>query len=228
MRTSVNAHRGATTATFGKPYELISTPGAGGAALHLEFVRGGDRFSQVLSLADSAGQTTPIWRSVEGAATDAWRPSPPLQNLSIEALPDGRRVALLVGMAESDHWSASIEAPPRQAAFIFDIACRTTQPATMLGSTYQWAAPGDFGLRAHPHRTEIVARVARMAGPWECGWIEARSGCRAAVFAASDDAPTASLLQMVGSATFAIRPRGERNQRTVRWKYRVELLTPDP
>src|SRR4029450_2825657 len=68
---------------------------------------------------------------------------PPLQNLSIEQLAPGRRVALLVGMSGSSHWSASIESVPGQSAFVFDIACRTTRGGASLGSLYRIHVPDD-------------------------------------------------------------------------------------
>ncbi|MDX1945596.1 MAG: hypothetical protein SFU86_09310 [Pirellulaceae bacterium] len=105
--------------------------------LRIEFPRVGDRYAQVLSLVSANGQVMPLLESIEGSPADNWPASPPLQNLHLQDLPDGRRVALLVGMAGRSHWSASIETIPGQAALLFDIACRTSDPAATLGNRYR-------------------------------------------------------------------------------------------
>ena len=107
-----------------------------GFGLCVEFQHRGDRYAHVISLVDSSGDVSPLLESIEGSPTDDWPPSPPLQNLHLQELPDGRRVALLVGMAARSHWSASIETVPGQAALLFDLACRTSDPAAKLGNRY--------------------------------------------------------------------------------------------
>ena len=71
--------------------------------------------------------------------------SPPLQNLSMETLPDGRRVALPLGMSGGSHWSASIEPDPCRAGLIFDIACRHAAEAVWLGNRYRQLS--DAGIK---------------------------------------------------------------------------------
>jgi len=80
--------------------------------------------------------------SVDGCDEDNWPPSPPLQQLSVAELQSGRQVALLVGMAGKSHWSVSIEPQPEQSSFMFDVACRSGEPASRLGSTYQASQTG--------------------------------------------------------------------------------------
>ena len=108
-----------------------------GRLLRVEFNWLGDRFGHLISAVHKSGEIRPLLESIEGAATDNWPPSPPLQSLSIETFPDGRRVALLVGMAGGSHWSASVEAVPDRAEFLFDLACRHAKQPTCLGNQYQ-------------------------------------------------------------------------------------------
>jgi len=110
-----------------------------GLTLRIEFVRLDDRYGHVISVVEPDGQVHTILESVEGTAADDWPASPPLQNLSIEELTPGRRVALLVGMAGRNHWSASIEPVRGQAAIVCDIACRAATSVGPLGSTYMLA-----------------------------------------------------------------------------------------
>ena len=117
--------------------DAIEAMAADGLRLRVEFNWRGDRFGHLISAVHPSGEIRPLLESIEGAPTDNWPPSPPLQSLSIETLPDGRRVALLVGMAGGSHWSASIEAVPDRAEFLVDLACRHTKQPTSLGSSYQ-------------------------------------------------------------------------------------------
>ncbi len=114
---------------------------ARGRTLRIEFVRRNDRYGHAVSEVAPDGRARAVLESVEGTARDEWPASPPLQNLSIEELAPGRRAALLVGMAGRSHWSASIEAVPGEAAFVFDIACRTSGGQVELGSLYQVVEP---------------------------------------------------------------------------------------
>jgi hypothetical protein len=117
---------------------------ASGHGLRVEFEWRGDRFGHsIVLVSGGAPGSIPLLKSIEGTAGEAWPPSPPLQSLSLETLPDGRKVALLVGMAGRSHWSASIEALPDRPALVFDIACRRGQEAEALGSAYQPAAGTD-------------------------------------------------------------------------------------
>jgi hypothetical protein len=117
--------------------ETIEATGADGIRLRIEFIWLGDRFRHVISAVHPSGEIQPLLESIEGSAANNWPPSPPLQSLSIETLADGRRVALLVGMAGGSHWSASIEPTFGSAEFLFDLACRHTKQPTHLGSNYQ-------------------------------------------------------------------------------------------
>jgi hypothetical protein len=210
MRNSVESQDDVHKVEPGRRHVMIAPSSLNAGGLRVEFLWCGDRFAHVLSLVDPDGDAIPLWRSEEGEA-NPWRPCPPLQDLSIETLPDARRVALLVGKAGRGHWSASIETVSGQAALLFDIACRTDDGDTVLGSTYYWAAPATAHLFVAADRS----------------WIEARYDNRAVIIVPSREAATPSVIEMVGSAAFAIRPEGQPGSGTIRWKYQVELLTSD-
>lgn len=108
-----------------------------GTRLRLVFHSLVDRYGHRLSRIDALGTVQPLLQSIEGTRHDDWPPSPPLQSLTIETRPDGRRVALLLGMAGNAHWSASIEVTADKAALVFDIACRHSANPGALGSRYR-------------------------------------------------------------------------------------------
>src|SRR5438045_2944877 len=116
--------------------EIMDVHGSDGVGLSLVLKWHLDRYYHAISLIGHSGRIMPLMESLNGLAEDEWPPSPPLQTLSIETLPDGRSVALLVGMAGRSHWSASIEPVSGQAKLIFDIACRHPGPPHWLGSRY--------------------------------------------------------------------------------------------
>jgi hypothetical protein len=188
----------------------IATVTPGGDCLRVNFHYQGDRFSHVVSLIGCGERPILLFESVEGTAADSWPPSPPLQSLHVEALPDGRNAALLVGMAGRGHWSASVEALAGGAALDFDIACRTQEPRAKLASTYRLAAAEGCTLFAAADRS----------------WIEARQGESVVAITPSQDSAAAAKLAMLDATRFAIEPAKEEGG-TIRWKYRVEVLPPD-
>jgi len=121
-------------------------------------------------------------------------------------------------MQPGDEVAITLQVMPQQegeigstAHLTFDIACRTTDSETVLGSTYHWAAPAAADLLVAADRS----------------WIEARHENRAVIIVPSRDAATSSVIEMVGSVAFAIRPERQPSSGTIRWKYQVELLTSD-
>lgn len=116
--------------------EIIEAVGSDGVGLKLVFKWDVDRYCHAISVIGRDGRIMLLAESMNGSVDDDWPPSPPLQTLSIENLPDGRSVALLVGMAGRSHWSASIEPVNGQSKLIFDIACRHSGPPRWLGSRY--------------------------------------------------------------------------------------------
>ncbi|HEX5103686.1 MAG TPA: hypothetical protein VFV87_07755 [Pirellulaceae bacterium] len=183
-----------------------------GAALHLEFVWHGDRFGHVISLIETSGRRVPLLESVEGTADESSSspPSPPLQSLSLDPLPEGRRVALLVGMAGRDHWSASIEPLPDAAGFAFDIACRCSRGDIELASAYRLALD---------HR-DLFAAADR-------SWIEARLPDGRSLVVTANGSAAPSDLELKNPTTFTIAPRAGQGNATIRWKYCLQLLPSD-
>jgi hypothetical protein len=82
--------------------------------------------------------------SVEGDAAQAWPPSPPIQQISLEPIQDAPTL-LGVGGAGRGHWSISVgwqdaDGGKDEGKFCFDIACRSKEIPEFLGSTYQAAS----------------------------------------------------------------------------------------
>lgn len=111
--------------------------------MRVDFDRSTDRWKHRISLVlpEASGIVSPLLllESLEGTSADDWPVSPPLQFVSIETRPKKPPVALLMGMAGSSHWSASIEQYPAERALRFDIACRAKSRPENLGSRYRFA-----------------------------------------------------------------------------------------
>jgi hypothetical protein len=117
--------------------EAVEARDRNGVGLCVEFIWREDRYRHTISLIDGDGSIVPLLESFEGVSEGDWPPSPPLQTLTFEELPDGRRVALLLGMAGRSHWSVSIEPLAGEAKIVVDVACRhSTKPAS-LGSHFR-------------------------------------------------------------------------------------------
>jgi hypothetical protein len=194
---------------------FLESKSAGGTRLRITFVRRGDRYGHRLSavLVGQAGgeSIVPLAESVEGTSDDPWPPSPPLQSVSIEKLPDGRTVALLVGMAGRSHWSASIEEVREQCGVQFDLACRCQAPGT-LGSQYA-PLPG--------------AIIAVAADGSACVWNPARDV--AVTITAGNEVVSLAALARGEVPHVCIIPSAMAGARgaTIRWQYRAKLLPED-
>lgn len=81
--------------------------------------------------------------SVDGNAEEAWPPSPPIQQLSLERV-DGQEVILGLGAAGTAHWSISVVPTETESgdAIHFELACRCRQSPERLESTYRPLANG--------------------------------------------------------------------------------------
>ncbi len=109
--------------------------------LRVSFVRIGDRYGHTIDVALDGRDWQTVFTSIEGASNESWPASPPLQQLHVESREGDKTVALLVGMAGPNHWSASIEADPAAQTLTFDIACRVRhRPGIQVGSQYQVGA----------------------------------------------------------------------------------------
>jgi len=119
----------------------LNAMNADGIGLQVRFSWRQDRHCHTISLLVD-DRPIPVFESVEGSSVEDWPPSPPLQQLSVEELRPETQVALLVGMAGKSHWSISIEPVSDGAAFVFDVACRSSETAKQLGSGYLLLAAG--------------------------------------------------------------------------------------
>jgi hypothetical protein len=138
--------------------KVVSSKRADGSQLAVEFVTLGDRQGHTIFFVSADGVRTALLESVEGTSADDWPPSPPLQNLTVEERADGRRVALLVGMAGSGHWSASIESAAGEGRIVFDIACRHTEQPRWLGSRYRVMSTDRLPLIIDPGGAGMTVR----------------------------------------------------------------------
>jgi hypothetical protein len=182
-----------------------------GDRLQLRFARRGDRWEHSVQFR-TAGHA--VWQldSDEGAADDGWPPSPPFQSLEMHTQPDGRKFALLVGMAGASHWSASIETDPVKKRIVFDVACRIKFEPQWLGSSYllldsngldNIADDGDVErFPAERPRIETIALESRPDG----------------------SLPTVE----TAGPKILVRPSNlsGRVPRTVRWKYAISATEP--
>lgn len=140
--------------------QAIESRGDSGV-LRVEFVWREDRFRQVISVVGADGVVALLLESVEGPKADGFPASPPLQSLSIETLADGRRAALLVGMAGRSHWSASIEPLADAAGLVFDIACRVGEARPRLASEYAIAVASSDGAQLAGVNSRFEVRLDR-------------------------------------------------------------------
>lgn len=138
----------------------LEVPAGDGWRLRLVFHAAGDRLGHTLWLVALEGASTLLGRSQEGVAEERWPPSPPLQALHQQTLPDGRPAILLVGMAGRSHWSCSIEPLPGAAALRCDLACRHPDQPGWIGSTYQLAGAAEEELQVVPLPGAVVERLA--------------------------------------------------------------------
>ena len=135
-----------------------------GRGLRVVFQRQADRWTHRIEIIDGA-QSCCLLTSVEGTSDQPWPPSPPLQQLSIEELAPGNRVALLLGMAGRSHWSASVECDPASLSLLFDVACRVQQPPQCLGSCYRTEVPLAEGSLDRARFTTAAAAVTLQLPP---------------------------------------------------------------
>jgi hypothetical protein len=135
--------------------EIIEAVDSDGIGLRLEFRWLGDRYGHLISKIKPGSDPEPLVESIEGAPSDAWPPSPPLQSVTFQTLTNSAQAALLVGMAGRSHWSASIEAVPNRPELIFDVACRHPDRPGYLGSQYRILVPAENAFDIHGLDSQI-------------------------------------------------------------------------
>lgn len=121
------------------------------------------------------GSLVTLLESIEGDASQAWPTSPALQSLDITELDSGP-VALLVGMAGRNHWSASYEARTSEEALILDWACRTTGEPGQLWTTYRLGETVQLEITADGTSGEIVCGSHRWPITATHGWMSFLDG----------------------------------------------------
>lgn len=176
----------------------------GDGVLRVAYHKQGDRFGQRIILAASQENMT-LLESVESDPDINWPASPPLQDFEIEPRGSSQKVALLVGMAGTGHWSASVEI---EKEFLrFDIACRIREPAQNLGSTY--VAP-DARITLREGSPTLIETLAALPN------VEL-----------SADSDVSTRFELRGDNQLWIGPDGDTDElpATVRWKYSLRLST---
>jgi hypothetical protein len=177
-----------------------------GGGLRVVFSRVGDRIAHAIDWLDTT-EFSPLLESIEGAPDEEWPASPPLQSLHLEERPDGRTLALLVGMAGRSHWSVSLDVNRAAAEVICDVACRAHAEPVRLGSSYRTI---DADLLPIKHDTLHLASGS-------CR-LEVRS-----VFADGQDCRLE--LPQAGWLTFRSESKPGTLPRTVRWRYTLTRLS---
>lgn len=181
---------------------LLTGKDASGQSLRVAFAWNNDRFAHAISL-HSDRQDTPLLLSEEGKELEVWPPSPPLQQLSQQALPDGRVALLLLGMAGKSHWSLSVAVDPNDRELVFDAACRVNLPARWLGSSYRLCCA------AHKHQANSVI-------------LRSSVGSGRILTELLDESP-AELLMTESDLAIVRGPSDGPLPATYRWKYRIGL-----
>jgi len=148
------------------------------------------------------GTVLPLLSSLEGDGEDAWPPSPPLQQLSLEGARAGHQAALLIGMAGRSHWSLSVvKIADEPGSLEFDVACRANQSPLRLGSSYHTRIP------ASADRSGVVLQAAP---------IPVRISADAGL-----DGTRCEIAVCEGRLTIVSTPDARPMPATYRWKYHV-------
>jgi hypothetical protein len=184
---------------------MLDALDSAGDGLRVTFFWRVDRYAHRIERIEG-GVAVPLIESIEGSDLDRWPPSPPLQQLSMETLPDGRAVALLVGMAGSSHWSMTAEREANETSLLFDVACRIKEDGAILGSTYR-------SLLRH-ELSAISVLLHRPGG----------TGEPAAVEIVPLDGSALSLRVETDARGLRLAVDGvSASSQTVRWKYRIKI-----
>ncbi|MCA9189347.1 MAG: hypothetical protein R3E01_21530 [Pirellulaceae bacterium] len=206
-------------------YSLAIPRSYSGSEITVEFSRNGDRFAHRVNWRSTEGIVSTLLKSAEGDDSQAWPPSPPLQQCHPQELPHGLRTIMGVGRAGRSHWSLVVEAHPDNVTdwtstgsqLVFDVACRCPQEG-WLGSTYEVAS-------------EANATVGE-----ECGYVEWQLGGEIwrletippFVGSSRQDQPFPSRMSHQGQrlSIAALQVPAPQYPATIRWKYRLYMASP--
>jgi len=108
--------------------------------LNIRFIKSADRLAHCIGLQTSSevsGGFLPVLESIEGDAKEAWPASPPMQQIVQEFIGHNSAPVLLgVGLSGNGHWSGAVE-KTSAGSLKLDIACKSSKPASCLGSQYR-------------------------------------------------------------------------------------------
>lgn len=181
----------------------------------------GDRMLHRIWLNSTSSEPKPmmIALTLEGNNTQDWPPSPPFQQIVCEANTIGKKPPLLcVGMAGKSHWSGSIEADEMTGAIAFDMACRTSDTPSFLGSTYSvaptWNLVSIDSNRLNLDHPSGLSLSLRTVGDTTIAIADTD-------VSQNDKAEFKSII-----IAAKIDPANHRRGKTYRWRYWIELGSP--
>lgn len=188
---------------------ILESVSSSGHVLRLVLEQATDRVAHRIEVLDSDSHVLAELRSIEGTSAEDWPPSPPLQSCSLQEIRPGQTAAFLVGMAGKTHWSASIEAAPREGALVFDFACRVQSKPQGLGTSYAM----------HSASSEAVAHFQLSPAGIAVHVIRTDVGNHHADSFQASEQPLCLVCPDAPPAKFPA---------TMRWRYRIYLTeTPD-
>jgi hypothetical protein len=201
----------ASSDTVSKRLVQLGTDPRAGLRVVAQFAWHVDRYIHKISLIpvhaagpSPSGDDSRIRVANTGADDPRWPLSPPLQQLDVCTLGDGRQGLVGLGMAGSSHWSLAVVA--EEQWLWFDVACRVQQPPGFLQTAYRL----DEGCEVVPnapssaHSLMIVRESAAAGGLQLCV-----------------DAPSTEWVVGPGCEHIRLRPKHASDElpATIRWRY---------
>ncbi len=187
---------------------LLETVNGDGIGMRVRFTRQSKQIGHAIAVVVGDDEFA-VLVSQEGDSQQAFPPSPALQQMTIHRQPNGMQTAMLIGMADRNHWSVSIEAAPDGAGFLFDVACRCPESDhRLLGSTY-------FGQGQVP--------VCATETPPHCNISHDQTEyiCR---LTPRIDTKTGPAELTVKGTKLVVRPQRGQAASTQRWCYRLQIV----
>lgn len=182
--------------------------------LRAEFYRLADRVAHRIVTIEGGERTLWLFSMEESFGSSPL--SPPLQQVHSHPHPDGHISLLGLGMAGSSHWSLAVDPLTDNAGLLFDVACRTKERLTGLGSHYRCHNdPTTSATRASLRRPDEVA-LRRNGGVLLLRTVVVE-GCESEVIIKDDSVQIApakpATLCELGAAS------------TIRWRYHIQFFT---
>ncbi len=137
---------------------LASVAELSAGLISIRFIKSGDRLAHCIGLQTSSkgsGIFLPVLESIEGDAQEAWPASPPMQQIVQELIGHNSAPVLLgVGLSGNGHWSSAVE-ETSTGSLKLDIACKSSKPASYLGSQYRVAADTEVDFENNEIRLTV-------------------------------------------------------------------------